>query len=348
MPMLLIPAIDLINGQCVRLHQGDYHQKTTYQLDPIKLAQNFQHQGAKLLHIIDLDGAKAQAPQNQNIIKKIRNHTSLELQVGGGIRTIKHMQQYLDIGIDHLIIGTSALKPQLLKKALQSIPTQKLTISIDIKNDQVATEGWTKTNHIPVQELIQDLQKLGLQRFIITDISRDGTLQGINPTFISRIRKYINGQLIIAGGVKNHLDLFLLDYLQIDGAISGKAILEGHLSFPPPQDNPYQKIKFNEQGLIPAIIQDHHNQKILMLGYLNRESLYKTLTQQTIWFYSRSQKKLWHKGSTSGNYLKLHSITTDCDYDTLLITASQQGPATCHTGQESCFHIPLFKKTSST
>lgn len=223
---MLIPAIDLIDGACVRLHQGDYQQKTIYSADPAELAKQFEHDGAPWLHIIDLDGAKAGYPVNQQTIQKIKEQTSLKIQVGGGLRTAQDLKDYQDFGIDQLIISTSALQPEMLQKMIQTVGANHLTISLDVRNEKIAINGWLKQTKIELKTIIAELERQGIQRFIITDISRDGTMQGINEPLITSWRKLVQGQLLIAGGVKSIDDLKVLQTIGIDGAISGSAVLQ--------------------------------------------------------------------------------------------------------------------------
>ena len=160
--MLVIPAIDLKDGQAVRLFKGDYQQKTVYSDHPEELAQTFEEAGAKLLHVVDLDGAKDGQAKNLETIKKIRKQTSMKIELGGGIRDLKTVQLYLEeVGIDRVILGTAALEdPEFLKTALKRYGSEKIVVGVDVKNGFVSTAGWLETSQTPYLEFIQSLEKI--------------------------------------------------------------------------------------------------------------------------------------------------------------------------------------------
>ena len=180
--MLVIPAIDLKDGQAVRLFKGDYNQKTVYSDHPEELAQTFEKAGAIYLHVVDLDGAKDGFAKNLETIKKIRNSTKMKMELGGGIRDLKTVQLYLDeVGIDRVILGTAALKdPEFLKEVLRQYGSEKIVVGVDVKNGFVSTAGWLETSQMPYIEFIQYLESIGVGYIVATDISKDGTLTGPN------------------------------------------------------------------------------------------------------------------------------------------------------------------------
>lgn len=196
--MLVIPAIDLKDGQAVRLFKGDYQQKTVYSDHPEELAQTFEEAGAKLLHVVDLDGAKDGQAKNLETIKKIRKQTSMKIELGGGIRDLKTVQLYLEeVGIDRVILGTAALEdPEFLKTALKRYGSEKIVVGVDVKNGFVSTAGWLETSQTPYLEFIQSLEKIGVQYIVATDISKDGTLMGPNLICMIKLQKQVQFNLL--------------------------------------------------------------------------------------------------------------------------------------------------------
>ena len=203
--MLVIPAIDLKDGQAVRLFKGDYNQKTVYSDHPEELAQTFEKAGAIYLHVVDLDGAKDGFAKNLETIKKIRNSTKMKMELGGGIRDLKTVQLYLDeVGIDRVILGTAALKdPEFLKEVLRQYGSEKIVVGVDVKNGFVSTAGWLETSQMPYIEFIQYLEAIGVGYIVATDISKDGTLTGPNFEMYDEIAKNSQIQFVVSGGIKD-------------------------------------------------------------------------------------------------------------------------------------------------
>ena len=170
--MLVIPAIDLKDGQAVRLFKGDYNQKTVYSNEPAKLAKAFEEMGAKLLHVVDLDGAKDGECINLETIKKIKQNTSMQVELGGGIRNIETVALYLDeVGIDRVILGTAAINdPEFLKSAINTYGPEKIVVGVDVKDGFVSTSGWLKISNVPYLEFIKELEKLGVKLSLLLQI----------------------------------------------------------------------------------------------------------------------------------------------------------------------------------
>ena len=178
--MIILPAIDIKDGQCVRLYQGDYAQVTTYAADPVHVAQRWQAAGASWLHVVDLDGAARGQPVNVELIKHMREATALHIEVGGGMRSLDHIEQMLAAGIDRIILGTVALTDRkLLEEALKRW-SERIAVGLDARDGWVATSGWRETSRTKATTLAAELCTLGVQRFIYTDIVRDGALSGPN------------------------------------------------------------------------------------------------------------------------------------------------------------------------
>lgn len=226
--MIILPAIDILGGKCVRLYKGRYDAVTKYFDDPIKVAENFQKKGARFLHVIDLDGAKAGKAVNQNMILKLTSKVKIPVEVGGGIRNFEDADTYLRNGVARIILGTSALTDlNLLKKLIKKFGSEKIIVSLDFKNGQLATDGWLK--QAKNSETIQDLKKIGIKTVVVTDISRDGTLTGPNFNLLKKVQQE-GFQVIAAGGIKDQKDIENLRKQNLFGAIVGKAIYEGKIN----------------------------------------------------------------------------------------------------------------------
>ncbi|AFY61039.1 1-(5-phosphoribosyl)-5-[(5-phosphoribosylamino)methylideneamino]imidazole-4-carboxamide isomerase [Synechococcus sp. PCC 6312] len=228
--MDVIPAIDLLGGQCVRLFQGNYDQAQVFNTNPRQVAESFVSQGATRLHLVDLDGAKSGQPVNYDIIAEIAQTLPIPVQVGGGLRTKAQVQALLGLGVERAILGTVALKqPELVAELAAEFPGQ-IWVGIDAKNGRVATHGWLETSEITAIQLAQQMQRLGIGGIIYTDIARDGTLQGPNLDALKELADQVEVSIIASGGVSSLtdiLDIFALTGRGIVGAIVGKAIYTG-------------------------------------------------------------------------------------------------------------------------
>lgn len=228
--MIILPAIDIKDGQCVRLVQGDFAQKTVVNDDPLTQAATFQQGGASYLHIVDLDGALEGRAVNRDLIATIKQSTHLPIEVGGGIRTLKQIDDYLNVGIDRVIIGSAALtNPELVKEAV-AIYGDKIAVGIDAKNGQVAISGWLDVSTTDFITFAKEMDKLGVQTLIYTDISKDGTLAGPNVDHYKKLLSAVECNIIASGGVSNKKDLLELKELGVTGAIVGKAYYNGNIS----------------------------------------------------------------------------------------------------------------------
>ena len=234
--MLLIPAIDLIDGQCVRLRQGDYDDKTVFDTDPVAVASKWVAAGARRLHIVDLDGAKVGEPINADIVKEIcQQHPTLPVQIGGGIRNAATVKTYLDAGVSYVIIGTKAVnEPAFISSLCQQFGGQHIIVGLDARGNQVATEGWLNVTDLGLVDLAKQFEQDGISSIIYTDINRDGMMQGANAENTNRLAEAVNTPVIAAGGVHKLADLKALaqtTQCRLAGAITGRAIYEGSLDF---------------------------------------------------------------------------------------------------------------------
>lgn len=230
--MLIMPAIDLINGKCVRLTEGDFNKKKEYTNDPLETAFKFKNIGAKRIHIVDLDGAKSGISKNREIIKKIKKETSLTVQTGGGIRTEKDVKELINAEIDYLILGTILVENINAVEQWLNNYGKKFIAGIDVKNNLIQTKGWTKDEAINAIEFGKKLLKIGFETVIYTDISKDGRLKGPNIEGTKNFIQETKLKVILSGGVSSINDLSNAEKLKnsgLIGAIIGKAYYEGKI-----------------------------------------------------------------------------------------------------------------------
>lgn len=229
--MLVIPAIDIIEGQCVRLTRGDFDSKTKYYDDPLEVAAIWKAQGASWIHIIDLDGARTGKIANLAIAARIRKKLKVKIQYGGGIRDSQTIEIVLSSGIDRAILGTRAIEdPVFLRESHQKYKN-RIILSLDHgKNGTVYTHGWQDGSSKKISGFLKELETLGIEEIIMTDITRDGTLEGINTGFLEKIKSSTSIRFIIAGGIGGIGDIKTLKTMEnrgISGVIIGKALYEG-------------------------------------------------------------------------------------------------------------------------
>lgn len=231
--MDVIPAIDLLQGRCVRLYQGDYKQSQIFDENPVAVARQWAEQGADWLHLVDLDGAKTGEPVNLAAIAAIVRATDIKVQVGGGLRDRQRVEQLLQLGVTRVILGTVAIEqPTLVAQLCQDYPDQIL-VGIDARNGKVATRGWLETSEIEAMDLAQQMAEAGAAAIIYTDIHRDGTLQGPNIEALRELALAVSIPVIASGGVSSTSDLLsllALEALGVSGAIVGRALYTGDLS----------------------------------------------------------------------------------------------------------------------
>ncbi|MDP4121208.1 MAG: 1-(5-phosphoribosyl)-5-[(5-phosphoribosylamino)methylideneamino]imidazole-4-carboxamide isomerase [Bacillota bacterium] len=227
--MIILPAIDIKDGTCVRLMRGDYSTAHKVAEDPIKTALSFKKAGASWLHMVDLDGAKDAALVNSELILSVLNATDMNVEVGGGIRDMNAIEFYLSRGIKRVILGSAAIKnPELVKQAVKDFG-QSIAVGIDAKDDMVCAEGWTDNSEIDYIELAKKMENIGVNTIIYTDIAKDGMLSGPNLTKIDELRNAVSCNIIASGGVSSVKDIINLAELNIYGAICGKSIYSGEL-----------------------------------------------------------------------------------------------------------------------
>ena len=228
--MNIFPAIDLFDGKAVRLYKGDYKQMTVYSENPVEIALDFVSQGAKFLHIVDLEGAKSGTTPNLDTVIKLKRESGLFCEVGGGVRSMEVVDRYISAGVDRVILGTAAVRDPEFAKAAAAKYGGKIALGADIKDGFVAVSGWTEKSELKVIDFCLDMQKIGINTLICTDISKDGAMQGTNVALYEELSKKLSMQIIASGGVSSVDDVKRLAALDIYGAIIGKAYYTGAVS----------------------------------------------------------------------------------------------------------------------
>jgi phosphoribosylformimino-5-aminoimidazole carboxamide ribotide isomerase len=231
-PLILFPAIDLKDGQCVRLIRGDMAQATVFNADPGAQAATFQSQGFDHLHVVDLDGAFAGRPMNGGAVRRILEQSKMTIQLGGGVRDIDTVHHWLACGVSRLIIGTAAVKnPSLVREAARLYPKQ-IAVGIDARDGRVSTDGWAETSEMTVTDLGRRFEDAGVAAIIYTDISRDGVLTGLNIEATLALAEAVSIAVIASGGLASLADVKRLlepDCFRLAGAITGRALYDGRL-----------------------------------------------------------------------------------------------------------------------
>jgi phosphoribosyl-AMP cyclohydrolase / phosphoribosyl-ATP pyrophosphohydrolase len=321
---MIIPSIDLMNGKAVQLIQGK--KKIIEKENVLELAKEFSKYGE--IAVIDLDAALEKG-NNTELIKKICK--MYDCRVGGGIRTIEKANKILSFGAKKIIIGTCASK-----KFLSQLPKERLIVAIDSKNNNVVNKGWKQTTSKTYIEMITELEDY-CSEFLFTDVNNEGMMKGLNINIAKELKSLTRNKITFAGSISSTEDICYLDRLDMNSQI-GMALYTEKINLNEAVINILDFKKNN--GVMPTIIQDESSQ-VLMLAYSNAESLKKTFQSNVACYYSRSRKKLWTKGETSGNYQNFIKARYDCDNDTLLFTVKQNNFA-CHKGNYSCFGNKKF------
>ncbi|MEQ8841326.1 MAG: 1-(5-phosphoribosyl)-5-[(5-phosphoribosylamino)methylideneamino]imidazole-4-carboxamide isomerase [Acidimicrobiales bacterium] len=230
--MDLYPAIDLRDGRCVRLHQGDYAQETVYGDDPVAQAKAFAAAGAGWIHVVDLDAARTGVPENREVVAAIARAVDVPVQTGGGVRSVEAAQALFSAGVERVVIGTAALKDPDLVRTLAM--DHRVAVGLDAKSGEVATDGWLVGSGRSVLDVARSFADVGVDAFVVTDISRDGTLEGPDLVGLTEVLGATPVDVIASGGVGQMGDLEALDAIEVggrrlSGVIAGKAIYEGHV-----------------------------------------------------------------------------------------------------------------------
>ncbi|NLK99866.1 MAG: 1-(5-phosphoribosyl)-5-[(5-phosphoribosylamino)methylideneamino]imidazole-4-carboxamide isomerase [Clostridiales bacterium] len=230
--MKLFPAIDIKNGQCVRLRQGSFRDVLVYSNLPLKVAKEWEASGASFIHVVDLDGALVGHSVNEEAIKDIVDNVNIPIQLGGGIRTIKDIENKLNLGINRVIIGTkAAIDPGFMKEAVSIFGPERIIAGIDAKDGIVAVEGWEKLSNYNAVALALEMKNIGVETIVYTDIAKDGMLQGPNIHYTAEMVQETGLNIIASGGISSLKDLEILNEYKVYGAIIGKALYENKIDF---------------------------------------------------------------------------------------------------------------------
>ncbi len=316
---MIIPSIDLMGGKAVQLRQGK--EKALEVKDVIGLAKEFRKYGE--IAVIDLDAAMDKG-DNSALVKEIC--AIAECRVGGGIRSTGKAMEMLKAGAKKIIVGTMA-SPEFLEK----LPRDKLIAAVDAKAGSVVMEGWTKATGKNPFELMQELEPY-CSEFLFTDVEREGMLEGVDWELARQLKQATKNKVTYAGGITTIEEMKLLEDEGFNSQV-GMALYTGRVKL---ADAFVSLLDFGKNnGLVPTIVQDEDGQ-VLMMAFSNAKSLRRTFESGKANYYSRSRKRIWQKGDTSGNFQELLRTRYDCDRDTLLFTVKQNGLA-CHAGEYSCF-----------
>lgn len=227
--MIVLPAIDIKDGNCVRLFKGDYSTASKVADDPYEVARGFVEAGAKWMHMVDLDGAKDGERKNSDLIIDVAKNTDIKVEVGGGIRNMDTIEYYLENGIERVILGSAAVKDQHFVIDAVNNFDDKIVVGIDAKDGAVCAEGWTDKSELNYIDLAKQMEQIGVKTIIFTDINQDGTLGGPNLVQLDNLVHNVSCDIIASGGVSNLKDIINLHELNVYGAITGKAIYSGNL-----------------------------------------------------------------------------------------------------------------------
>ena len=292
--MILLPAIDIKDGTCVRLQKGDYQTAHKVAENPLETALSFQKAGAEWIHMVDLDGAKDAVMVNQKIFLEIAQKTNLRVELGGGIRNMETVDYYLQNGISRVILGSAAVKnPRFVERAVGKYRDQ-IAVGIDARNEMVAAEGWLDTSNVHYLDLAKKMEQIGVKTIIFTDIAKDGMLQGPNVEQLRQLNAAVSCNIIASGGVSTIEDIRRLRDERLYGAICGKALYTGGIDLQKAvflaKGNAFTDKYFQKSELLPAIVQEASTGQVLMLAYMNRESMQLTLDTGYTWFTAGQEK----------------------------------------------------------
>ena len=228
--MIILPAIDIIDGKPVRLYQGDYSRKEIVADDIFKTAKSFEDAGAEYIHLVDLDGAKEGSNKNHELVIKLAKTLNIPVELGGGIRSFETISYLIDNGVSRIILGTVAIEDEeLLKKAVGTYK-EKIAVGIDCKDGKLCGRGWLEKSDLDYVDFAKKMEKIGIKNIIVTDISKDGTLMGPNVDMLKKLKEKVNIDITASGGISNIEDIKELKKIDLYGAITGKAIYAKTLS----------------------------------------------------------------------------------------------------------------------
>jgi phosphoribosylformimino-5-aminoimidazole carboxamide ribotide isomerase len=228
--MEVIPAIDLIDGKCVRLYQGDYQRETVFSEDPVEVAREWVSSGATRLHVVDLDGARLGSPANLDVVRQIVSAVDVPVQLGGGIRTAENAAEVVGMGVARVMVGTVAVnRPELVRRLCDELGSEAVVVTVDARDGLVAVSGWTADTSVPVAEVVKRMKLAGVRSFLYTDIARDGTLTEPNFDAVAEMVHQAGSSVMAAGGITTVQHLSRLAELGVEGAVVGTALYTGDI-----------------------------------------------------------------------------------------------------------------------
>ena len=326
---MLLPSIDLKAGKVVQLQQGK-NEKIRIASAPEKFAEKFS--AFREVQVIDLDAAK-RVGSNLSTVKKIC--LVVNANVGGGIDSTEKAKALIGAGAKRVIIGSAANR-EFLQKLGAQIGKEKIIVALDSWKGEVVVKGWQEKTGADYLKKAKELEGL-CAAFLFTCVEKEGLMKGIDFEAVQKLRKTTKNRIIAAGGIASLEEARRLEGIGVDCAL-GMSLYTGKIKM---SDIIADELNFEKgNGLLPAIAQDWKTGEVLMLAYMNRESLRRTLKEGKACYWSRSRQKFWVKGETSGNFQIVREVRFDCDNDTILLKVKQVGNVACHTGKRSCF----FKK----
>jgi len=357
----IIPCLDIADGMVVK---GINFENIKVMADPVDLARYYYETGADELVFYDITASYEDRGTMLDLVSRVAKEVFIPLTVGGGVRSIADFDALLQSGADKVSVNSSAISnPNLIKEASERFGSQCVVLSMDVKKIDnkyiVFSKGGREQTPLNAIDWAIKGVELGAGELVINSIDQDGVKKGFDLGLLSQISKVVGVPIVASGGAGSLYDFInLFKNTDIDAGLAASIFHSKELSMPelklamkssglPTRFVFNPTLKWDEKGLIPAIIQSKHTGKVLMLAYMNEASLKETLSTGETVFYSRSRSALWHKGETSGNTQKVTDIRFDCDSDTLLITVDEQGPA-CHTGSYTCFGQPETKDVIET
>lgn len=333
---MILPSIDLMGGKAVQLVGGDPERVGAAVGDVFALADEFARFG--MFQVIDLDRAFGKGKDNLPIVRELCRR--YDVRVGGGIRSVKAAKDLVRCGAREIIIGTQA-NPEFLSTLCREIGKRRIIVALDARKGKVESCGWTKTTGKDVFSKASELSEY-CSGFLYTCIDKEGRMGGCDLDTASKLTKITNSKISYAGGVSSIEDIQKFEDIGIDSVL-GMALYTGRLKL---DDIFVSRVNFSRNaGLVPVVAQDIYSRDVLMVAYMDKDALVKTLKSGKMTYYSRSKKKQWMKGETSGNTQELVSIKLDCDRDTILAVVKQKGVA-CHSGTYSCFGYENSKESN--
>jgi len=329
---MIIPSIDLSGGRAVQLRQG--REKALEREAPLSLAEEFSKFGE--VAVVDLDAAFGSG-ENGALIRQICQ--TAECRVGGGIRSIPRAREILSLGAEKVIVGTKAFEHNrvnhdFLKRLNSAIGRDRVILALDSLHGEIVIRGWRSQTGLSIETVLREVESYASE-LLFTCVEKEGLLKGTDFEAVQRLKAAAELPVTAAGGISTPGEIERLSRLGVNIQL-GMAVYTGKIGLP---DAFISSLKW-DHDLIPTITVNTASQ-VLMLAYSSRESLRKTFETENVWYHSRSRDTLWMKGHTSGNVQKFLKIRTDCDGDSLLVTAAQKGHA-CHTGKYSCFGNKAF------